>query len=171
VVISAFHPILYVADPGAERDFYVRFGFETAYEGEDFPGFIAVRCGGVLFGLSGNREIRDAGPYESVRWQFVVDDPDDVVRVCDAEGWAWEAEIEAPSDAHRARVVKVRSPNGVEVWFEGPNEADRGRRAEQRHEPTQNFGAGSDRRRSDDLSVLGPTGAPKGRSEVAETVE
>jgi catechol 2,3-dioxygenase-like lactoylglutathione lyase family enzyme len=123
MAVTGFHPILYVEDPAKERDFYTRFGFETAYEGDDFPGFIAVRCGAVLFGLSSNRALDGDAPYDGVRWQLTVQDPAEVMRVCDAEGWAYAVEVEAPSDAHRSRTVRVRSPNGVEVWFEGPNEA------------------------------------------------
>ena len=31
MALRAFHPILYVADPYAERDFFGHFGFETVY--------------------------------------------------------------------------------------------------------------------------------------------
>ena len=43
MAVSGFHPILYVAEPYAERDFFIRFGFETFYEGDEFPGFLAVK--------------------------------------------------------------------------------------------------------------------------------
>ena len=61
MTVRAFHPILYVADPHSERDFFSRFGFETAYEGDEFPGFLAVERGSVCFGLSGNRSCRRPG--------------------------------------------------------------------------------------------------------------
>jgi hypothetical protein len=44
-------------DPYAERDFFTLFGFETIYEGSEFPGFFAIRCGMAIFGLSGNKEL------------------------------------------------------------------------------------------------------------------
>jgi catechol 2,3-dioxygenase-like lactoylglutathione lyase family enzyme len=122
--LAAFHPVLYVTDPKSERDFYVKFGFTTAYEGDDFPGFLAVECSGVLFGLSSNRVLPDERPYDAIRWQFTVDDVDEVVRICAAEGWSYEVGIEAPSRAHQAPFVVVQSPNGIPVWFEGPNQAD-----------------------------------------------
>jgi catechol 2,3-dioxygenase-like lactoylglutathione lyase family enzyme len=121
--ITGFHPILYVSDPSIERDFYTRFGFTTAYEGDDFPGFIAVRCGDVIFGLSSDRVLPDDRPYDSSRWQLMVDDPNEIVAICAAEGWTHEVQVEAPSRAHWAQLVKVLSPNGVTVWFEGPNQA------------------------------------------------
>lgn len=123
MAVTGFHPILYVDDPKAERDFYLRFGFETAYEGEEFPDFIAVRAGVALFGLSSDRAVTTAGRYDAVRWQLMVDDVDDIIRICEAESLPFEIETEAPSPAHLVRIVKVRSPNRVQVWFEGPNEA------------------------------------------------
>lgn len=122
MAIRAFHPILYVADPYAERDFFARFGFATAYEGEEFPGFLAVRCGSVIFGLSGNKEHLPARAHEGVRWQFRVDEVDEVTAVCDAAGLPYEVVVETGGDRHRTRIAKVTSPNGVLVWFEGPNE-------------------------------------------------
>jgi hypothetical protein len=122
--IQAFHPILYVADPYAERDFFGRFGFTTLYEGEEFPGFLAVECGSVCFGLSMNNELPLSGSYEQVRWQLMVDDVDEIASVCAAAGLAYEVLIEEGGTTHRARIVKVASPNGVPVWFEGPNELE-----------------------------------------------
>ena len=60
-----FHPILYVNDPTAERDFVALFGFVTAYEGPEFPGFLALDHGDVRFGLSGNRGRASAGSSSS----------------------------------------------------------------------------------------------------------
>ena len=122
VAIRAFHPILYVADPYAERDFYARFGFSTVYEGDEFPDFLAVQCGSVIFGLSGNKGHLSPVAHEGVRWQFRVDDVDDLVAVCDEAALPHEVVVETGEDTHRARIAKVTSPNGVLVWFEGPNE-------------------------------------------------
>ena len=120
--VQAFHPILYVADPDAERDFYTRFGFETIYEGEEFPGFIAVGRDTVRFGLSRNRDVSSPSSYEGVRWQLVVEDVDEIVELCTAAGLTHELIVEERGETHRSRIAKVTSPNGVEVWFEGPNE-------------------------------------------------
>jgi hypothetical protein len=122
MAIRAFHPILYVADPYAERDFFARFGFATVYEGDEFPDFLAVQCGPVIFGLSGNKDNLPSVAHEGVRWQFRVNDVDEVIAVCDAAGLPYEAVVETGGDTHRARIAKVTSPNGVLVWFEGPNE-------------------------------------------------
>lgn len=122
MLVHGFHPILYVTDPYAERDFFRQFGFETVYEGDEFPGFLAIQSGSVIFGLSGNKDLPPAA-HEGVRWQFRVADVDKIVETCDAASLACEFVVESGGDAHRARVVKVVSPNGVVVWFEGPNEA------------------------------------------------
>jgi hypothetical protein len=122
VPVTAFHPILYVADPQAERDFFGRFGFETFYEGDEFPGFLAVKCGPVLFGLSANKGRLSPAAYEGVRWQLRADDVDEIIETCAAAGIPYEVVVEVGGSTHRARIAKVTSPNGVVVWFEGPNE-------------------------------------------------
>jgi hypothetical protein len=122
VNVRAFHPILYVANPSAERDFFGRFGFATAYEGDEFPGFIAVECGPVCFGLSDNKALPATGAHDGVRWQLIVDDVTEVESVCAAAGLPCEIVVEEGGSTHRARIAKVLSPNGVVVWFEGPNE-------------------------------------------------
>jgi hypothetical protein len=120
--VRAFHPILYVADPYAERDFFGRFGFRTVYEGDEFPGFLAVECGSVCFGLSGNKELPATVAYDGVRWQLIVDNVDEITSVCAAADLPCEVIVEEGGTTHRARIAKVTSPNGVHVWFEGPNE-------------------------------------------------
>ena len=122
MAVRAFHPILYVADPHAERDFFIRFGFKTVYEGDEFPGFIAVECGSVCFGLSRNKELAATTAYDAVRWQLIVDDVDEITSTCAAAGLACEVVVEEGGTTHRSRIAKVVSPNGVPVWFEGPNE-------------------------------------------------
>ncbi|HEY2791653.1 MAG TPA: VOC family protein [Micromonosporaceae bacterium] len=121
MAIAGLHPILYVPDQYAERDFYLRFGFETVYEGPEFPGFLAVGTGSVIIGLSSRPEAH-VGGLDNIRWQFVVDDVDEIVSACEAAGIPYEIEVETGGDTHRTRIVKVRSPGGVLVWFEGPNE-------------------------------------------------
>jgi hypothetical protein len=39
------HPIMYVGDQYAEREFYELFGFERHYEGEEFPAATASAVG------------------------------------------------------------------------------------------------------------------------------
>jgi hypothetical protein len=118
MTVRAFHPILYVADPYAERAFFARFGFETEFEDEAAPGFLAIRCGSVVFGLSGNRSLESCDSYEGVRWQLLVDDLDAIVAACDAGALEYER-VEEVVGEHRPRAVVVVSPGGVPVWFEG----------------------------------------------------
>lgn len=122
MTVREFHPILYVPDPYAERDFFALFGFETVYEGSEFPGFLAIRCGNAIFGLSGNKELPASGAHDGVRWQLMVDDVDDIASICARTDMACDIITEEGGTTHRARIAKVRSPNGVLVWFEGPNE-------------------------------------------------
>ena len=42
------HPIMYVADQYAERSFYELLGFQRVYEGDEFPGFLAIQHGDAI---------------------------------------------------------------------------------------------------------------------------
>jgi predicted enzyme related to lactoylglutathione lyase len=122
MAVTEFHPILYVDDQYAERDFYALFGFTTIYEGPEFPGFLAVRSGSATIGLSHRDDLSVEPVDRGVRWQFIVEDVDDVVAVCEANSVACEVIVEEGGTTHRGRIAKVTSPNGIRVWFEGPNE-------------------------------------------------
>jgi hypothetical protein len=122
MAVRELQPILYIPDPYAERDFFALFGFETIYEGSEFPGFLAIRCGTAIFGLSGNKELPQSGAHEGVRWQLIVDDVDDIAAVCAQADLTCNIIVEEGGTTHRARSAQVTSPNGVMVWFEGPNE-------------------------------------------------
>ncbi len=119
------HPIMYVPDQYAEREFYRRFGFEDLYEGEEFPGFLAVRSGEAVIGLQASDPDRPA--YQGgLRWQFEVAtgaELDALIAVAADEGLDHLVETEVGGDRFVTRLLRVRSPSGVEVWFEGPNEA------------------------------------------------
>jgi len=102
--------------------FYALFGFTTIYEGPEFPGFLAVRSGSATIGLSHRDDLSVEPVDRGVRWQFIVEDVDDVVAVCEANRVACEVIVEEGGTTHRGRIAKVTSPNGIQVWFEGPNE-------------------------------------------------
>lgn len=121
LVFERWAPILYVSDPYAERGFFESLGFERGYEGPEFPGFLSVRAGAFEFGLSGNREL-GSGAHTGTQWQFVVADVDAVLARCRDAGVEHSVRVDV-SDGYRVRLVTVVSPGGVEVWFEGPNEA------------------------------------------------
>jgi hypothetical protein len=122
MTVQALHPILYVADPDAERNFFERFGFTTTYEGDEFPGFLALGSGDVRFGVSQSKTLPPKGGHDGVRWQLIVDDVDQIAAICADASFPCEIVVETGGDTHRARIAKVTSPNGVVVWFEGPNE-------------------------------------------------
>jgi hypothetical protein len=120
------HPIMYVADQYAERDFYELFGFERLYEGDEFPGFLAIRHGDAIIGLqraSGENPQYSGG----LRWQFELAEAgelDQIIATCRAHNLDHDVVSEEGGDRFRRRLVTVRSPAGVTVWFEGANEAD-----------------------------------------------
>jgi hypothetical protein len=118
------HPIMYVPDQYAEREFYELFGFERVYEGDEFPGFLAIRHGSAIIGLQ--KASNDQAVYEEgLRWQFELEPSetiDEIVSVCVDHEIDHEVIIEKGGDRFSRRIVTVRSPAGVMVWFEGPNE-------------------------------------------------
>jgi hypothetical protein len=120
------YPIMYVADQYAERDFYELFGFERHYEGDEFPGFLAIRHGDAIIGLQ--RASPEDPPYSGgLRWQFELTEAselDRIIAICVTHNLTYDVVSEEGGDRFRRRIVTVRSPAGVSVWFEGVNEAE-----------------------------------------------
>lgn len=119
------HPIMYVPDQHAEQAFYALFGFTTRYEGEEFPGFLALQRGDAIIGLQ--RESAENPAYrEGLRWQFeaeTTEEIDAIISACRAHALEHEVVTERGGTRFVTRLVKVRSPSGHLVWFEGPNES------------------------------------------------
>jgi catechol 2,3-dioxygenase-like lactoylglutathione lyase family enzyme len=109
-------PILHVPDPDAERRFFERLGLRTTYEGPEYPGFIAVGNDVVEFGLSRRPDADPAAP--GVTWQLGVRDVDAAIVACQEAGLSFEVTQERPSEDWAYRIVKVRSPDGMEVVLE-----------------------------------------------------
>jgi hypothetical protein len=120
------HPIMYVPDQYAERDFYKLLGFEHQYEGDEFPGFLAVRHGNAVIGLQ--RSSAEHPPYSGgLRWQFAVTgagELDQIIALCEIHELQHEVELEVGGDRFRQRLLCVRSPAGVTVCFEAEDESD-----------------------------------------------
>ncbi len=120
------HPIMYIGDQYAERDFYELFGFERLYEGDEFPGFLAIRHGDAIIGLQ--RGSSDNPPYsQGLRWQFELTEAnelDQFIAICEVQKLEHKVVLEEGGERFRRRLLSVRSPAGVTVWFEGANEAD-----------------------------------------------
>ncbi|GAA3630926.1 hypothetical protein [Microlunatus ginsengisoli] len=119
------HPIMYVADQYAERDFCRRFGFEDHYEGDEFPGFLAIRHGAAVIGLQ--RSSAEQPAYEhGLRWQFELDSGEELdvlVSVCERGGLDHELSVESGGSRFRTRLLTVVAPSGVRVVFEEPGQA------------------------------------------------
>ena len=119
------HPIMYVTDQYAERGFYELFGFERHYEGEEFPGFLAIRHGDAIIGLQ--RASAEHPAYtEGLRWQFELDGWTNSTRCsrpADPTTSSTRSSSSRVGDRFHRRLLKVLSPAGVAVWFEGVNEA------------------------------------------------
>ncbi len=115
-LITKLVPILHVGDPDAERRFYEQLGLRTTYEGPEYPGFIAVGNDAVEFGLS-RRSGADAA--SGLTWQLGVSatwTPRSLP--CERSGLRFEVTVEQPREDWIYRIVKVQSPNGMEVLLE-----------------------------------------------------
>ncbi len=121
-LITKILPILHVEDPDAERRFYEQLGLRTTYEGPEYPGFIAVGNAAVEFGLSRRPGANSAG--STVTWQLGVRDADAAIAVCERLRLAFEVVTERPRENWTYRVVKVHSPNGMEVHLEEQAQTD-----------------------------------------------
>jgi hypothetical protein len=115
-----------VGNQYAERDFYELFGFERHYEGDEFPGFQAIRHGDAIIGLP--RASSENPRYsEGLRWQFELTEAgalDQIIAVCESHDLHHEVISEVGGERFRRRLVTMRSPAGVTVWFEGANETE-----------------------------------------------
>jgi catechol-2,3-dioxygenase len=115
-LITKLLPILHVADPDAERRFYRKLGLRTTCEGPGYPDFIAVGNDSVEFGLS--RRPGTGSSSSQLTWQLGVSDLDAVITACEQAGLAVEVIVERPREDWSYRIVKVESPNGMEVLLE-----------------------------------------------------
>jgi hypothetical protein len=115
-LVTKLVPILHMPDPDAERRFYELLGLRTTYEGPEYPGFIAVGNDAVEFGLS--RRPGAAAPGSWLTWQLGISDVDEAIAVCKRSGLRFEVITEQPRKDWTYRIVKVRSPNGMEVLLE-----------------------------------------------------
>ena len=115
-LITKLLPILHVRDPDAERSFYEQLGLRTTYEGPEYPDFIAVGNDVIEFGLSRRPDADPAAP--GFTWQLGVRDVDVAIAACSASGLRFEVEVERPREDWTYRIVKVWSPNGIEVLLE-----------------------------------------------------
>jgi hypothetical protein len=115
-LITKLLPILHVKDPGEERRFYERLGLRTTYEGPEYPDFIAVGNDAVEFGLT--RRPGSEPAASGLTWQLGVSDMDTAIATCQRSGLSFEVVVERPREDWTYRVLKLRSPNGMEVLLE-----------------------------------------------------
>jgi catechol 2,3-dioxygenase-like lactoylglutathione lyase family enzyme len=121
-LITRLVPILYVRDIVAERRFYEQLGLAVTYEGPEYPDFIAVGNENIEFGLSTREDAEGADAARVLTWQLGVTDIDAAMVICERAGIAFELETHEPGEGWQYRTLHVRTPNGMAVVLEGPNE-------------------------------------------------
>jgi catechol 2,3-dioxygenase-like lactoylglutathione lyase family enzyme len=115
-LITKLLPILHVQDPSEERRFYEQLGLRTTYEGPEYPDFIAVGNDAVEFGLTRRPGATPAA--SCLTWQLGVSNIDTAIATCQRAGLSFEVAVERPREDWTYRVLKLRSPNGMEVLLE-----------------------------------------------------
>ncbi len=113
-------PIVLVRDLDAEVEFYSKLGFRIIYQGEDFPGFIALESGGVEFGIQQDPTFEASHIRTILVWQFQVRSLRPFIHLARKHRWR----IEGPRQywpEQDAWELTVYTPNGYPLVVEGPN--------------------------------------------------
>jgi hypothetical protein len=86
---------------------------------------LALQQGDAIVGFQ--RESNENPAYrEGLRWQFEVETTeqiDSIISVCRVNALEHEVVTERGGTRFVTSIVKVRSPSGHLIWFEGPNES------------------------------------------------
>jgi catechol 2,3-dioxygenase-like lactoylglutathione lyase family enzyme len=113
---TRLQPVLFVRDVEAEKRFYLKLGFGASYES---PGFAAISYGSCVFFALQARNSADPSAFAGQAvWQIGAARVGPIYEACLRE----KVEIiEQPRMRGWGEwVLRVRSPNGYEVLFEGP---------------------------------------------------
>lgn len=120
-------PILYVKDLVAEKRFYLDLGFTLSYSGETlpsgekFPGFLGLKYGQTIeFGLEQKNSFDVRKVSQQIVWQISANSLETIIKLCKKKGIKiFQQPKQIVKDWHLWE-MKVKSPNGYEVAFEGP---------------------------------------------------
>lgn len=110
-------PIIYVRDLATEVAFYQAFGFTISYQGTEFPDFIALKQGGIEFGVQRQTTFSAEEANRAMLWQFEVDDLSEAVAICRERGYE-HTDPRRYWEAGDGWDIQVRSPNGYRVNLE-----------------------------------------------------
>jgi catechol 2,3-dioxygenase-like lactoylglutathione lyase family enzyme len=117
-LFSRIIPILFVEDLQAERNFYVRLGFQVTYEGPEYPHFLALGHGPVEFGIEWRDGFSAAAPDHVLAWQFGVSDIEAAKKQLAEAGVPYTEELMTPAGDWQYRVLHARTPNGYHLLLE-----------------------------------------------------
>jgi catechol 2,3-dioxygenase-like lactoylglutathione lyase family enzyme len=117
-LFSRIIPILFVSDLAAERDFYIRLGFQVTYEGPEYPDFASLGHGSIEFGIERREGFYRGGPDQVLTWQFGVSDLELARKRLMEAGIPFREELMAPAADWRYRVLHARTPNGYHLLLE-----------------------------------------------------
>ena len=104
-LFSRIIPILFVSDLAAERDFYIRLGFQVTYEGPEYPDFASLGHGSIEFGIERREGFYRGGPDQVLTWQFGVSDLELARKRLIEAGIPVREELMAPASDWKYRVL------------------------------------------------------------------
>ena len=113
-------PIVLVSDLDAEVEFYSKLGFRIIYQGEEFPGFVALESGAVGFGLQQDSSFEPSHIRSVLVWQFQVRSLRPFMRIAYEHHWRTNGPRQYWPEQD-AWEFTVYSPNGYPLVVEGPN--------------------------------------------------
>ncbi len=126
---SILSPILFVKDLVAEKEFYLKLGFEVSYGGERLPSgevyedFIGLKYGDCIeFGIEKKENFDFKDVSRVLTWQISTSSLKEVLKLCGKYGIKVTQEPKVVVKDWNLWEVEVQSPNGYEVTFEGPKD-------------------------------------------------
>ncbi len=114
-IYTRLQPLLFVSNLIAEKEFYLKLGFDVSYESDDFVAISFADC--VQFGLldKPNFEMNENVP---MIWQIGTTSVREVFEI--GKDAYLEIVEEPTAQAWGEWTVKFKSPGGYIVIFEGP---------------------------------------------------
>ena len=116
-------PIIYVNNLKAEKQFYLDLGFTVSYEADDIPGFLGLAFKETIeFGLQQKDGFNATEASKQFVWQIGANSLHAITDICKAKGYEITESPTLCVEEWNLWEIKVKSPNGYEVTFEGPPE-------------------------------------------------
>jgi hypothetical protein len=117
IAYTRLQPLLFVRSLVAEKEFYLKLGFDVSYESDDFVAISFSDC--LLFGLLSKPDFQLDSNTPMI-WQIGTTSVAGVYEISKQEHLEI---VESPIEQDWGEwTVKIKSPSGYIVIFEGPEQ-------------------------------------------------